>query len=77
MRKRGCFYFVTGITGSGKSEILQTYILSMATIFHTYKMSSAHIDRRLGVRLILAISKQLGEMDVRFGVIQISDVVLK
>lgn len=35
---------VAGTTGSGKSEILQTYILSMATLFHPYEVSFVIID---------------------------------
>lgn len=39
---------VAGTTGSGKSEILQTYILSMATIFHPYEVSFVIIDFKGG-----------------------------
>lgn len=39
---------VAGTTGSGKSEILQTYILSIATIFHPYEVSFVIIDFKGG-----------------------------
>ncbi len=39
---------VAGTTGSGKSEILQTYILSMATLFHPYEVSFIIIDFKGG-----------------------------
>ena len=39
---------VAGTTGSGKSEILQTYILSMATLFHPYEISFLIIDFKGG-----------------------------
>ena len=39
---------VAGTTGSGKSEILQTYILSMATIFHPYEVGFVIIDFKGG-----------------------------
>ncbi len=39
---------VAGTTGSGKSEILQTYILSVATIFHPYEVSFVIIDFKGG-----------------------------
>ncbi len=39
---------VAGTTGSGKSEILQTYILSMATLFHPYEVSFVIIDFKGG-----------------------------
>lgn len=39
---------VAGTTGSGKSEILQTYILSMATLFHPYEVSFLIIDFKGG-----------------------------
>lgn len=39
---------VAGTTGSGKSEILQTYILSMATLFHPYDVSFVIIDFKGG-----------------------------
>lgn len=39
---------VAGTTGSGKSEILQTYILSMALLFHPYEVSFVIIDFKGG-----------------------------
>lgn len=39
---------VAGTTGSGKSEILQTYILSVATLFHPYDVGFAIIDFKGG-----------------------------
>ncbi len=39
---------VAGTTGSGKSEILQTYILSMATLFHPYEVGFVLIDFKGG-----------------------------
>ena len=39
---------VAGTTGSGKSEILQTYILSAATLFHPYEISFVIIDFKGG-----------------------------
>ena len=39
---------VAGTTGSGKSEILQTYILSIATLFHPYEVSFVIIDFKGG-----------------------------
>lgn len=39
---------VAGTTGSGKSEILQTYILSMATLFHPYDVGFLIIDFKGG-----------------------------
>lgn len=39
---------VAGTTGSGKSEILQTYILSVATLFHPYEVSFLIIDFKGG-----------------------------
>ena len=39
---------VAGTTGSGKSEILQTYILSMATLFHPYEVAFLIIDFKGG-----------------------------
>lgn len=37
-----------GTTGSGKSEILQSYILSMATLFHPYEVGFVIIDFKGG-----------------------------
>ena len=65
MRKSGCFCIAAGVTGSGKSEILQTYIWSMITMFYTDKWLSARINRRVGVHLILAIIKSSGENDIQ------------
>lgn len=39
---------VAGTTGSGKSEILQTYILAMSTLFHPYEVSFVIIDFKGG-----------------------------
>lgn len=39
---------VAGTTGSGKSEILQTYILSIATFFHPYEVGFVIIDFKGG-----------------------------
>ncbi|MCR5772081.1 MAG: type VII secretion protein EssC [Butyrivibrio sp.] len=39
---------VAGTTGSGKSELLQTYILSVATRFHPYEVSFIIIDFKGG-----------------------------
>lgn len=39
---------VAGTTGAGKSEILQTYILSIATKFHPYEVSFVIIDFKGG-----------------------------
>lgn len=39
---------VAGTTGSGKSEILQTYILSLATRFHPYEVGFVIIDFKGG-----------------------------
>ncbi|QFJ53729.1 type VII secretion protein EssC [Pseudobutyrivibrio xylanivorans] len=39
---------VAGTTGSGKSEIIQTYILSLATLFHPYEVGFIIIDFKGG-----------------------------
>ena len=39
---------IAGTTGSGKSEILQTYILSIATLFHPYEVGFVLIDFKGG-----------------------------
>lgn len=39
---------VAGTTGSGKSELLQTYILSMASFFHPYEIAFLIIDFKGG-----------------------------
>lgn len=39
---------VAGTTGSGKSEVLQTYILSMITLFHPYEVGFVIIDFKGG-----------------------------
>lgn len=39
---------VAGTTGSGKSELLQTYILAMATLFHPYEVAFLIIDFKGG-----------------------------
>lgn len=47
-RFHGPHGLVAGTTGSGKSEILQTYILSMATLFHPYEVGFVIIDFKGG-----------------------------
>lgn len=47
-RYHGPHGLVAGTTGSGKSEILQTYILSMATLFHPYEVGFVIIDFKGG-----------------------------
>ena len=39
---------VAGTTGAGKSEILQTYIMSMATLYHPYEVGFVIIDFKGG-----------------------------
>ena len=39
---------VAGTTGSGKSELLQTYILSMAALYHPYEVGFVIIDFKGG-----------------------------
>lgn len=39
---------VAGTTGSGKSELLQTYILTMATLYHPYEVGFVIIDFKGG-----------------------------
>ena len=39
---------VAGTTGSGKSELLQTWILSMAVTYHPYDVSFVLIDYKGG-----------------------------
>lgn len=39
---------VAGTTGSGKSEVLLTYVLSMATLFHPYEVGFVIIDFKGG-----------------------------
>ncbi len=39
---------VAGTTGSGKSELLQTYVLAMATLFHPYEVAFVIIDFKGG-----------------------------
>lgn len=39
---------VAGTTGSGKSELLQTYVLSVATLFHPYDVGFVMIDFKGG-----------------------------
>lgn len=47
-RAHGPHGLVAGTTGSGKSEILQTYILSVATWFHPYEVAFVIIDFKGG-----------------------------
>ena len=47
-KKHGPHGLVAGTTGSGKSEILQTYILSMALLFHPYEVGFVIIDFKGG-----------------------------
>lgn len=48
---------VAGTTGSGKSEILQSYILSMATLYHPYEAGFVIIDFKGG-----GMANQLSEL---------------
>lgn len=47
-KKHGPHGLVAGTTGSGKSEILQTYILSMSLLFHPYEVGFVIIDFKGG-----------------------------
>ncbi len=47
-RGHGPHGLVAGTTGSGKSEIVQSYILSMATLFHPYEVGFIIIDFKGG-----------------------------
>lgn len=47
-KKHGPHGLVAGTTGSGKSEILQTYILSMALKYHPYEVGFVIIDFKGG-----------------------------
>jgi len=47
-KKHGPHGLVAGTTGSGKSEVLQTYILSMASLFHPYEVGFVIIDFKGG-----------------------------
>lgn len=47
-KNHGPHGLVAGTTGSGKSEILQSYILSMATLFHPYDVGFVIIDFKGG-----------------------------
>lgn len=47
-KQHGPHGLVAGTTGSGKSEILQSYILSMATLFHPYEVGFIIIDFKGG-----------------------------
>lgn len=47
-KNHGPHGLVAGTTGSGKSEILQSYILSMATLFHPYEVGFVIIDFKGG-----------------------------
>lgn len=47
-KHQGPHGLVAGTTGSGKSEILQSYILSMATLFHPYDVGFVIIDFKGG-----------------------------
>lgn len=47
-KKHGPHGLVAGTTGSGKSEILQSYILSMSTLFHPYEVGFVIIDFKGG-----------------------------
>lgn len=55
---------VAGTTGSGKSEILQTYILSMATLYHPYEVGFVIIDFKGG-----GMSNQFTELPHLIGTI--------
>ena len=47
-RFHGPHGLVAGTTGSGKSELLQSYVLSMATLFHPYEVGFVIIDFKGG-----------------------------
>lgn len=47
-KSHGPHGLVAGTTGSGKSEILQTYILAMSTLFHPYEVAFVIIDFKGG-----------------------------
>lgn len=47
-KKHGPHGLVAGTTGSGKSEILQTYVLSIASLFHPYEVGFVIIDFKGG-----------------------------
>jgi S-DNA-T family DNA segregation ATPase FtsK/SpoIIIE len=47
-KKHGPHGLVAGTTGAGKSEIIQSYILSMATLFHPYEVGFVIIDFKGG-----------------------------
>lgn len=47
-KKHGPHGLVAGTTGSGKSEILQSYILSMASLYHPYDVGFVIIDFKGG-----------------------------
>ncbi len=47
-RGHGPHGLVAGTTGSGKSEIVQSYVLSMATLFHPYEVGFIIIDFKGG-----------------------------
>ena len=47
-RAHGPHGLVAGTTGSGKSEILQTYVLAMATMYHPYEVGFVIIDFKGG-----------------------------
>lgn len=47
-KNHGPHGLVAGTTGSGKSEILQSYILSMATLYHPYEVGFVIIDFKGG-----------------------------
>ncbi len=47
-RAHGPHGLVAGTTGSGKSEVLQTFILSVATLYHPYEIAFVIIDFKGG-----------------------------
>ena len=47
-RFHGPHGLIAGTTGSGKSELLQSYVLSMATLFHPYEVGFVIIDFKGG-----------------------------
>lgn len=47
-KNHGPHGLVAGTTGSGKSELLQSYILSMATLYHPYEVGFIIIDFKGG-----------------------------
>lgn len=55
---------VAGTTGSGKSELLQSYILSMATLYHPYEVGFLLIDFKGG-----GMANQFGDLPHLMGAV--------